>query len=164
MSHSATPDQHGISAELLSGTWFVVRTTLPMWRSWHSPSISYTPLPDGQIVDTVRAERGSQTRLIIGLDTPLARAGAFQWRGVTPLTRWTPSRWEVAAYDAGGAWLVSLFGRTPFTPAGMDICTRTPYVLPDLEGQILSVLRGLPKTAKHLPQLFAPQQTPRASW
>ncbi len=94
---------------VLGGTWFVVRTTLPMWHEWHSPSLRYMPRPDGKLVDTVRAGRQGKTRRILGIDTPLPEPGAYEWRGGTPPTRWTPSHWKVAAHDPAGTWLVSLF-------------------------------------------------------
>ena len=86
-------------------------------------------------------------------------SGTYEWRGVTPLTRWTPSRWKVAAQDPAGAWLVNLFVRTPVTPAGLDICTRMSHLLPDTERQILRELERRPEMAGLLPGVFAPRQT-----
>lgn len=149
-----------IDQRLLTGTWFVARTTLGMWRTWDQPSITYAPLPTGQIVDTVRATRGRQQRLIIGIDTPQAAPATFEWRGVTPLTRWATSRWQVVAHDPEATdWLVTLFERTPFTASGLDICTRLPYLLPDLEHPLLALLGERPDLAPFVEQLFSPRQS-----
>ncbi|MDO4264195.1 MAG: hypothetical protein Q4C67_08345, partial [Deinococcus sp.] len=92
-------------------------------------------------------------------DTPLPAPGAFEWRGVTPLTRLTPSRWEVLACDPGGTrTLVTLFAATPFTPAGLDICTREPWLLPDEELALLRALAAVERAAPYLPALFSPRQ------
>ncbi|GHF99115.1 hypothetical protein GCM10017783_08960 [Deinococcus piscis] len=142
----------------LNGTWFVTRTSLPLWRALDNPSITYAPLPGGQVSDTVRATRRGRERLICGLDTPLSTPGAFEWRGVTPLTRLAPSRWEVLACDPAGArWLVTLFAATPFTPAGLDFCTREPWLLPDDELALHRALAGVERAAPYLPRLFAPR-------
>lgn len=151
----------GLPPGVLTGTWYVTRTSLPLWRALDNPSITYAPLPGGLVSDTVRCTRRGRERFICGLDTPLTTPGAFEWRGVTPLTRFTPSRWEVLACDpAGAACLVTLFAATPFTPAGLDLCTRRPWLLPDDELALLRALAGLEQAAAYLPRLFAPRHGP----
>lgn len=152
-----SPDAGGLDPRVLSGTWYVTRTSLPLWRRLHNPSVTYAPLPDGRVVDTVRATAGGRPRLIVGLDRPLGGA-RFEWRGLGFPTRLTPSRWEVLAHDPEAAeWAVTVFARTPFTPAGLDVYTRAPRLLPDLEAPLLRLLGTLPEARPFLPRLFAPR-------
>lgn len=140
---------------VLTGTWFVTRTSLPMWRRWAQPTITYTPLPGGDVLDTVRSVRRGKVRLIVGIDRPLGQDG-YEWRGLAPLTKLVRSRWEVLAADPAGEWAVTLFEHTPFTPAGLDVYTRKPWLLPDTEAEILRLLGKNGKARPFLPLLFTP--------
>lgn len=151
-----------LDPRVVAGTWYVTRTSLPLWRRLDNPSVTYAPLPDGRVVDTVRATAGGRPRLIVGLDRPLDHEpdgeGRFEWRGLAFPTRFTPSRWEVLAHDpAGAVWAVTVFARTPFTPAGLDVYTRAPRLLPDLETALLRLLETLPQARAFVPRLFAPR-------
>lgn len=143
---------------VLTGTWFVTRSSLPLWRVWDEPSVTYAPLPGGTVVDTVRAVRGDRVRLITGLDMPLGD-GRYDWRGLTPLTRLAVSLWEVIAADPADVWAVTLFDRTPFTPPGQGVYSRTPRLLPDDEAAALRSVEGHPAARRFWPELFAPRQT-----
>lgn len=138
---------------VLSGTWFVVRTSLPLWRARDNPSVTYAPLPDGRVVDTVRFTRRERPGLIVGLDSPLP-GGGWAWRGVSLLTRFTVSCWRVLA--AGDDWAVTVFERTPFTPAGLDVYARTPTLSAAQEGEVQAALDGLPAAQPFRAALFSP--------
>ncbi|MBZ9711730.1 hypothetical protein [Deinococcus multiflagellatus] len=138
---------------VLSGTWFVVRTSLPLWRTRDNPSVTYAPLPDGRVVDTVRFTRRGRLGLIVGLDRPLP-GGGWEWRGLSLLTRWTPSRWQVL--HAEEDWAVTVFARTPFTPAGLDVYARTRTLSPGQEIRVHEMLRGLSGARPFLAGLFSP--------
>ena len=164
---AAFPARTGrLDPRVVAGTWYVTRTSLPLWRRLDNPSVTYAPLPDGRVVDTVRATAGGRPRLIVGLDRPLHPSpghgpdgeGRFEWRGLAFPTRFTPSRWEVLAHDPAGAeWAVTVFAPTPFTPAGLDVYTRAPRLLPDLETSLLRLLETLPQARAFVPRLFAPR-------
>lgn len=142
----------------MGGTWYVVRSSLGLWLSGgitgrHNPSVTYAPLPGGQLVDTVRFTQGGQPHLIVGLDTPDGEGG-YVWRGLTPLTRLTKSRWHFL--QAGGDWTITMFERTLFTPAGLNVYARTPYLLPPGERAVWEVLERSSAARPFLNQLFAP--------
>ncbi|NTY02356.1 hypothetical protein [Deinococcus sp. JMULE3] len=143
---------------VLTGTWFVVRTSLPLWRTRDNPSVTYAPLPDGRVVDTVRFTRGGRAGLIIGVDTPFPDGG-WAWRGVSLLTRFTVSRWRVLA--AGDGWAITVFERTPFTPAGLDVYARTPALTAAQVQELEAALDGLPAAQPFRAALFSPQHDGR---
>lgn len=129
----------------VSGTWFIVATSLPFWRSRTAPSVTYAALPDGRVLDAVHYRRGGRDRLVLGADTPVD--GGYLWRGLTPLTRLTSSRWRVVASDdsEGGPserWAVTAFEKTLFTPAGVDVYCRAPSITADADAAARAVLTG----------------------
>lgn len=160
---AAFPGRTGrLDPHAVTGTWYVTRTSLPLWRRLDNPSVTYALLPDGRVVDMVRATAAGRPRLIVGLDRPLghgaAAAGRFEWRGLTLPTCLTPSRWELLAHDPQAqVWAVTVFAPTLFTPAGLDVYTRTPRLLPDLEAPLLRLLDTLPQARPFLARLFAPR-------
>lgn len=115
--------------EPVSGTWQIVASSLPFWRSRSAPAVSYLPLPDGRILDAVTYRRSGRDKLVLGVDQPAAD-GFFEWRGLQHVTRLTTSRWRVVAVDESAAdaadrWAVTAFEKTLFTPAGVDIYCRS---------------------------------------
>ncbi|KRB78094.1 hypothetical protein ASE01_08010 [Nocardioides sp. Root190] len=136
----------------LDGTWYVVRTSLSFWRRRTDPTISYTLLPDGRMTDTVLYRRRGRDRVVLGLDSP-ATGGGWTWRGVGA-TRLLTSRWEVVAHE--GPWLVTLFERTPFTAAGLDLCWRRPDPDPDELARVLDPLGEMAAATPYVDRLFAP--------
>lgn len=139
---------------LLHGTWHIRLTSLPMWRKRRSPTLNYLPLPDASVVDVVAWKGRRRLRTIVGRDRPLG--DGWQWRGAGFVTRWTPSRWSLVAWDEAGQWAVSRFERTPFTPAGADVIFRDPDPDPALVEAALTACREHPKTARLAGMLFAP--------
>jgi hypothetical protein len=138
----------------LGGTWYVVRTSIPFWRRRTDPSISYTVLPDGRMTDTVLYRRRGRDRVVLGLDAPTAgERDAWTWRGVGA-TRLLTSRWRVVAHE--GPWLVTLFARTPFTAAGLDLCWRRPDPAAAEVAAVVASLARLPAAASYVDRLFAP--------
>ncbi|MDK2011241.1 MULTISPECIES: hypothetical protein [unclassified Deinococcus] len=143
---------------VVTGTWFVVRTSLPLWRTRDNPSVTYAPLPDGRVVDTVRFTRRGRPGLIIGLDSPQP-GGGWAWRGVSLLTRFTVSRWQVLA--AGDGWAVTVFKRTPFTPVGLDVYARTPSLSAAQAQEVEAALDGLAGAQPFRAALFSPRHDGR---
>lgn len=122
-----------MSEDPVSGTWYIVATSLPFWRRRTDPAVTYAPLPDGRVLDTVTYRSRGRSRIVLGADT---RAGdGWSWRGLTPLTRLTSSRWRVEASGSTGdgpehEWAVTSFEKTLFTPAGVDVYCRAPQITP----------------------------------
>lgn len=144
--------------EALSGTWWVVRTSLPLWRRRTDPSITYGPLPDGGVSDTVRYRSRGRWRTIEGIDRRVVDdPGVVEWRGTGALTRWATSRWSILQYDE--PWMIIHFSRTPFTPAGVDILWRKPAPDASDVAQVEARLTDLPEAAPFAPKLFAPRHT-----
>ena len=124
----------------VAGTWFVVRTSSPFWRTRDNPTVTYTPLSDGRVVDTVRYTRRGNVRLVHGLDEPMPDGG-WKWRGVTALTRLASSRWRVLHGEE--EWAVTHFDRTLFTPEGWDVYARTPTLAADHQSRATVVLASV---------------------
>ncbi len=139
-----------MTRETVSGTWYVVRTSLSFWRRRTDPSVTYAPLPDGRVVDTVRYLSRGRPRLVVGVDVPDGEG--WVWRGITPLTRLTSSRWQVV--EAQDEWALTHFEKTLFTPEGWDVYCRAPQVSASSEEALRAAL------ARHdVPDLFAPLHT-----
>lgn len=137
----------------MDGTWYVVRTSLPFWRTRTDPAISYTPLPDGRVTDTVTYRRSGRDKIVVGIDTPVD--GGWVWRGLGPVTRRTTSNWR---FVAGGDqdWAVSYFARTLFTPFGIDIVWRSPQPTEGEVAVVTALLPRIPEAAPFVDRLFAP--------
>jgi hypothetical protein len=110
---------------VLPGTWRILATSFPLWLSGKRvhPTITYTLLPGEPLV--LRDEVGYETwdgrpRHLVGIDRYEPRTGRFVWRGTGAL-RLLTSRWSVEHLSADGKFAVLSFGRSLFTPAGMDI-------------------------------------------
>jgi hypothetical protein len=117
-------------------------------------TITYTPLSaqtEGpvQFLDRVEySKAGSSKRSIIdGVDTQQDHPTHFRWRGKGILMIAT-SRWQLLGCGSGDdgeePWALTFFEKTWFTPAGMDIYSRTPQGLSvPLVEEILAKVKGL---------------------
>jgi len=144
-------------SDAVSGTWFIVATSLPFWRSRSAPSVTYAALPDGRVLDAVHYRKGGRDRLVLGADTEVG--DGFRWRGLTPFTRLTSSQWRVvdvdeSADDPAECWAVTAFEKTLFTPAGVDVYCRAEGIAPAAMAAARETLTG--DLAAFLPQLFEP--------
>lgn len=131
-----------------------------MWRSKRNVRITYTPISgtsDGgpQRIDdlvTYQSIGSEKVQSVRGVDTAVTGGGvdgwAWHWRGKGWLMI-ASSRWEVLGYGPGAEgegekWAVTYFAKTLFTPAGVDIYSRTPQGLSEeLLGQIKEALKGI---------------------
>ena len=142
------------SSDWLLGTWHVTHSTLPMWKSKRNVRITYKSLHPGsesvtegtdRIDDTVSYQTltSDKVKTIRGIDKASGSdASAWDWRGKGWLAM-ISSHWEVLGFgtvDTGTVrtgddqdsevgppeqWLVTYFAKTPFTPAGIDIYSRS---------------------------------------
>lgn len=143
---------------MLQGTWHVVASSLSMWQRRSEPSITYAPLPDGRISDTVlsRGKRGWST--IVGIDE-LQSDGSYLWRGVQPLTLLVRSRWRVLLHEEPFAAI--RFERTPFTEAGIDVLARDAEANADAVAAVTARLRSNPNAAAWTERLRPKRRSPR---
>lgn len=129
----------------LIGTWFVSYSNFPMWTHGNKmhPTFTYTPMQDRNgtelLFDEVHYLRKGKRRSIKGYDRSDKKVhNGFVWKGKGALG-FLRSRWQVLLRDETGSWAVIHFSKTLFTPAGVDILSRTPTI-PPLE---LQKIRGL---------------------
>jgi hypothetical protein len=158
---SAKPASSALSPptpEWLAGTWHVTHSTLPMWKSKSNVRITYKTLPaqgdaPTNFDDLVEYKKlaGSKDSSVHGVSravtVPELGAGwAFSWRG-KGLLMIASSQWEILGWgeDAatGSSWVVTYFGKTLFTPAGLDFYSRSKDGLS--EGIITSIKAELSK-------------------
>lgn len=147
---------HPVDLAALSGTWHVVRTTLPFWERRRDPRITYRVLPGGRLDDLVEHASGR----VHGIDTQDAEVPRlFHWRGTGLVTRWLTSDWYLLAHDEAYArWAVTFFGATRFTPEGMDVYARGPELAEATVAAALEPLRHHPTVAGLVPRLFTPRR------
>ncbi|KAI9879773.1 MAG: hypothetical protein M1830_007215 [Pleopsidium flavum] len=126
------------STEWLSGIWHVTHSSLPMWKSKRNVRITYTVLPSttsGTIqgadrlddIVSYQAMNSDKIKTVHGIDTASGKeSGAWDWRG-KGLLAVASSHWEVLGYGEVGEvqWVVTYFAKTLFTPAGVDIYSRS---------------------------------------
>lgn len=120
----------------LAKTWHVTHSTLPMWKSKRNVRIAYTPLPPSapsiaqdntdRLDDMVTYQSLSETKVqsVHGVDKAAGGdRGAWDWRGKGWLVI-ASSHWEVLGWgeeEGGNKWVVTMFAKTLFTPAGLDV-------------------------------------------
>ncbi|MCJ1444866.1 MAG: hypothetical protein MMC23_005369 [Stictis urceolatum] len=136
----ARSDFNAPSFEWLAGQWWVTHTSLPLWKDKRNVTITYKTLPADKhgvvrIEDTsgYQASNSDKVKTIVGADTPVdGDPGAFDWRGYGWL-KVASSHWEILGWgevEAGGQWVATYFQKTLFTPAGVDVYSRSKEGLP----------------------------------
>jgi hypothetical protein len=122
---------NAITFHIIVGTWFIVQTNLPLWLKGDklNPTLNYTLIQrrgKEQLLDVVKYTQKGKQKTITGYDTmDPTNPDAFTWRGKGWLSLFT-SKCEIRLMDPNGQWAVSWFSKTPFTPEGVDIISRTP--------------------------------------
>ncbi|QDS69281.1 hypothetical protein FKW77_002367 [Venturia effusa] len=148
------------SPEWIAGTWHVTHSTLPMWKSKSSVRITYATLPaaaDGSpnFDDLVEYKKlaGGKDSSVHGVsravNVPTLGTGwAYSWRG-KGLLMIASSQWEILGWGedvaSGSSWVVTYFGKTLFTPAGLDFYSRSKDGLS--KGIVTSIKAELAKLA-----------------
>lgn len=149
----------------LTETWHVTHSTLPMWKSKRNVKITYTPLaPSDPSIATENTDRlddlvtyqslsGDKVSQVRGIDTCALKSKAdagrdvWDWRGKGWL-KIASSHWEVLGWgveaESGNKWAVTVFAKTLFTPAGIDIYSQSakglaPQTLADIKTALTQV-------------------------
>lgn len=124
----------------LSETWHVTHSTLPLWKGKRNVRIQYTPLePSSPSIPKDQTDRmddlvsyqsakGEKVSTVEGVDKAASDSrGEWDWRGKGWL-KIASSHWEVMGWgeeqETGNKWVVTIFAKTLFTPAGIDIYSR----------------------------------------
>ncbi|EJF65138.1 hypothetical protein DICSQDRAFT_152415 [Dichomitus squalens LYAD-421 SS1] len=198
------PNAHNPPIELdlekFMGKWYVIHSTLPLWKSRKDVTITYalktSPSEETVKFDDIVEYRSksdpptSSRSRVVGIDTLIsspdtnappassaARSGPlggsdapstgsapadaavatsnksaqtrYKWRGKGWLVI-ASSRWQLLGCSAdpspenAAAWAVTYFEKTLFTPAGLDIYSRTAAGLPaDVVAEIVEKAKGL---------------------
>eukprot|EP00026_Physarum_polycephalum_P016826 Phypoly_transcript_17839.p1 GENE.Phypoly_transcript_17839~~Phypoly_transcript_17839.p1 ORF type:complete len:185 (-),score=25.40 Phypoly_transcript_17839:102-656(-) len=136
--HPSLQKEH-VPYDKFMGSWFVVWSTLPLWKGKKDVKITYTPLASnsvGALIDDLveyrkaSAPSTSSPSTVRGIDTrdDSANGATWNWRG-KGLLMIASSHWEIIGYDTESEdpeWAVTHFSKTLFTPAGLDIYMRQP--------------------------------------
>nr|POF07097.1 hypothetical protein CFP56_31721 [Quercus suber] len=132
-----------------------------MWKSKRNVRIQYTPLPPSQssipaentdrMDDTVTYQSldGEKVSTIHGIDKVAGNGetrGEWDWRGKGWL-KVASSHWEVLGWGvedgSDNKWVVTIFAKTMFTPAGLDLYSRDVRGLSEVT--IQQIKEGLAK-------------------
>jgi hypothetical protein len=137
----------------VAGSWYVSYTSLPLWSDKQNVRITYNRLASSatdadtmpDLDDHVESQKLGKTKVdhIYGISRPVHVEGvdhglAYSWRGKGIMLSFITSDWEILGHgtDSEAAepneWVVTFFCKTLFTPAGMDIYTRTKASLSDV--------------------------------
>jgi hypothetical protein len=137
----------------IKGTWYVSYSSLPLWKGKQNVRITYKALEGynasvpgrmPHLDDHVEYQKAGsvKTSNVHGVSKPVDITGlghglAYAWRGKGMLAV-ASSSWEILAYGKDNYatepndYAVTYFGKTLFTPAGLDIYTRTTASLTEL--------------------------------
>lgn len=153
---SSAPQPSGFLAPTpsqLLGTWHVTHSSLPLWKSKRNVTVTYGSLEPGsgtglaRLDDTVAYQTltSDKIKTISGIDTAAAAAGGgsgsgdfagiipgvWNWRGSGWL-KVASSHWEILGWGVyeGKEWAVTFFAATVFSPAGIDLYSRTRERMP----------------------------------
>ena len=114
-----------------------------MWKSKRNVTITYTPLPESsENADSSETDRlddlvsyqsldADKVHTVHGVDKASAKGSydAWDWRGKGWLMI-ASSHWEVLAWGeesrSSNPWAVTYFAKTLFTPAGLDVYSKSP--------------------------------------
>lgn len=158
-AESSKPTVDAPAIDWMVGTWHVTHATLPMWKSKRNVRITYTKLSgDGgaghpRVDDLVEYQAPGKPKVksVHGVSTSdpkpdLGEGWAFKWRGKGWLMI-ASSNWEILGYGEATAengesngWIVTYFTKTLFTPAGIDVYSRTPKLSSATLDEIKSAL------------------------
>ena len=135
---------------VLEGTWFVLATNFPMWTKGRrmQPRFVYSHFRgvEGRETfdSTVEYVEGGRARTIVGVETCVG-PGRYRWRGKGWLGLFT-SRWQIIAATRDEQLLAISFEATLFTPAGIDLISRTKHPDEDAVARLVSTMGSPPLT------------------
>lgn len=144
-SKAEQPKHHqNPSISWLTEEWHVTHSTLPMWKNKRNVRIKYTPLePSEQSIAKENTDRlddlvsyqslkSDKVSTVNGVDKVSGPGsgsrGEWDWRGKGWL-KIAGSHWEVLGWGeeegTNNKWVVTMFAKTLFTPAGIDVYSQS---------------------------------------
>lgn len=163
------PDYSPPPMSFLEGKWHVTHSTLPMWKSKRNVTITYTLLePSNKSIPKDQTDRiddvvtyqtftSDKVSTVHGVDKAAhgTRRDAWDWRG-KGLLMVASSHWQILGYghestepgqnanSERNAWVVTFFAKTMFTPAGIDVYSRSkrglnPLIVQKIENALSKV-------------------------
>ncbi|KAJ7492474.1 hypothetical protein FB451DRAFT_1022016, partial [Mycena latifolia] len=131
----------------LLGTWHVVASTLPLWKNKKNVAITYSAMAgepattfDDLVTYQMRsAKAGAAPSTVKGIDRlEEGAAGRWKWKRLLMIAT---SKWQLLGFRVSSTtadseshepeWVVTYFASTLFTPAGLDIYSRSKDGLSD---------------------------------
>jgi lipocalin len=112
------------------GTWYIHLTNFPQWlkEKNQNPTLNYSIGKRNDkkgLNDLVKYERNGKQKTISGFDFPLDSTNTqFNWKGKGILSL-VGSKWWVVAYNSEKQWMITQFENTLFSPAGVDVISKS---------------------------------------
>ena len=94
-STSSLSDQQPLNLSDLDGKWYVVRTTLSLWRNKENPAITYGVEDEHTMSDLVTYGDPKNPSRITGTDyATVGEVNGFVWKGNQCITYCVSSKWN----------------------------------------------------------------------
>ena len=144
------------------GTWYIHLTNFPQWlkEKNENPTLNYSIGKRNDkkgLNDLVKYERNGKEKTIAGFDFPQdSTFTKFKWKG-KGLLGFVGSEWWVVAYDRDDQWMITQFESTLFSPAGVDVISKSKTLSENELQEIQQVLDTL-KLAQEKPLKRIPQE------
>jgi hypothetical protein len=131
----------------LPGTWHLIYSSFPMWRKegMKDVTFNYTLSEyNGKrgLLDEVKYFINGKLKSIKGIDTPDENdLTTYKWRG-KGLLMIASSRWKLEWADTTENCIVISFERSIFSPAGVDVLTKTKGASDKILGAALAFINN----------------------
>lgn len=140
--------QTSLELKDLAGKWYVVQSNFPMWVKGKktNPTFTYSPVTKKNkpvLLDEVKYLKKSKEKTLVGYDYPVNEQNrSFVWRG-KGILGFLKSKWSVLYVDPKQQWAIIQFKKTLFTPAGVDVISRSKKLAPEIQKEVEQKLSGL---------------------
>lgn len=158
--------KNSLDLDAFSGKWFIVHTNLGYWKDKSNPAVVYNPLGAGKMRDELQyLDRRGLAQKLVGMDRLIDQGGSsFHWVAQPWYLSFVNSAWGVIDHDQAYAqWAVTYFSQTIFTPAGMDIYSRTPSLDNKLYRSILEKVSRVQFLEEHIAGLHTTNRSDTTS-
>lgn len=129
----------------LEGAWHVLATNFPMWLKGNrrAPTLNYSiteKKAQKVLLDEVKFLKNGKPKSIVGYDYfDDSSHTKFTWQGKGLLCLFK-SKWHIALMGKNHEWAVIIFQKTLFTPAGIDLISKSPNLDAALLKKIIDLI------------------------